>query len=516
MKSHRLLGGGRALLATALLLVVARLPAQDVPDVPAAEPAVVEPAREPAMEPAFLSEPYVLPSLVDPAPAAAVPPPVAPEPVIASPDLTAPASESPPAPLSEPLAPPPALEPVVVAENLPESLEQVLRTVFASHPQVQQAISEVDSQRYAISGARAGYFPFLQVQSAVADKGSNGSTTVSVVQPLWDGGLTSAQLDEAKQRYQAAFANLTQVRLTLSQDVLAASFDILGADSQLTLWDQYIVDLNKSLETIQRRSERGVSPEADVQTALVRVSQAESGREAASAVRISGRSRLSSLMSQPPPPLRWPEGESRLRPDDLPGLLERVEAHPTMEVDRLAVRVQEAIAKGTRASLWPSLSLQHREQLEGTRFDPSSDATLLVAQYQTTNGLKAYQGARSEKAKVAAAESRVRATRANLQAQVRSDSAQLLALATQIAAQTGASNSSTALVDSYRRQFEVGRKTWVELLNAQREAHEARIQLANLTRAYWQVNLRLMLQAMHWERLGLGEFLDPGAASRKP
>ena len=392
----------------------------------------------------------------------------------------------------------------------------MLRTVFGTHPQVQQAISEVDSQRYAIAGARAGYFPFLQVQSAVADKGSNGSTTVSVVQPLWDGGLTSAQLDEARQRYQAAFANLTQVRLTLSQEVLTASFDILGADSQLTLWDQYIVDLNKSLETIQRRSERGVAPEADVQTALVRVSQAESGREAVRAVRIAGRSRLSSLMNQPPPPLRWPEGESKLRPDDLPGLLDQVEAHPAMEVDRLAVRVQEAVARGTRASLWPSISLQHREQLEGTRFDPSSDATLLVAQYQTTNGLKAYQGARSEKAKVAAAESRVRATRASLQAQVRSDSAQLLALATQIAAQSGAANASTALVDSYRRQFEVGRKTWVELLNAQREAHEARIQLANLNRAYWQANLRLLLQAMHWERLGLGEFLDPGAADRKP
>lgn len=507
MKSHRLLGGARALLATALLLVVVRLPAQDVPNVPAAEPA----AAEPAQEPAFPSEPEAPPPPpVDPVPAPVVPPPAS-EPLAAVPKEAMPGPEPVPAEPSGAMAPA-----AVAADNAPESLEQVLRTVFATHPQVQQAISEVDSQRYAISGARAGYFPFLQVQSAVADKGNNGSTTVSLVQPLWDGGLTSAQLDEARQRYQAAFANLTQVRLTLSQDVLSASFDILGADSQLALWDQYILDLKKSLETIQRRSERGVSPEADVQTALVRVSQAESGREAARAVRIAGRSRLSSLMSQPPPPLRWPDGDTKVRPDDLPGLLDRVEAHPAMEIDRLAVRVQEAIAKGTRASLWPSISLQHREQLEGTRFDPSSDATLLVAQYQTTNGLKAFQGARSEQAKVAAAESRVRATRANLEAQVRSDSAQLLALATQIAAQTGASNSSTALVDSYRRQFEVGRKTWVELLNAQREAHEARLQLASLTRAYWQVNLRVMLQAMHWERLGLGEFLDPGAESRKP
>ena len=506
MKSHRLLGGARALLATALLLVVPQLSAQELPDDPVAAPVTLPPPSEPDAAPG----PDLLIAPVDPVPDA-VAPPAAP----VEPQTLAPQVAEPEAPAAEP-APPPALEPVVAVEEAPESMEQVLRTVFETHPQVQQAISEVDSQRYAIAGARAGYFPFLQVQSALAGKTRDGSTTVSVVQPLWDGGLTSAQLDEAKQRYQSAFANLTQVRLSLSQDVLSAGFDILGADAQLVLWDQYIIDLKKSLDTIQRRSERGVAPEADVQTAVVRVSQAESGREAVRAARISGRSRLSSLMSQPPPPLRWPEGDSKLRPDDLPGLLDQVEVHPTMEVDRYAVRVQEAIAKGTRASLWPNISLQHREQLEGARFDPSSDATLLVAQYQTTNGLKAYQGARSEKAKVAAAESRLRATRANLQAQVRSDSAQLLALATQINAQTGAANSSTALVDSYRRQFEVGRKTWVELLNAQREAHDARIQLANLQRAYWQVNLRLMLQAMHWERLGLGDFLDPGAADRKP
>ncbi len=390
---------------------------------------------------------------------------------------------------------------------------EVLDRVFATHPSIQQALGAVEASRYAIEGARAGYYPYAQVQSAVANKSEDGNTTISIVQPLWDGGLTRAQLEEAKQRREAAFANLTQVRLTLSQEVITAVFDILGADAQLELWDQYISNLQKSRGTIERRAESGVAPDADVQTVLVRISLAESGRETARTQRITARSRLSSLMSQPPPPLRWPDDGSRLKAEDLGGLLDRVEYHPLMTVDRQAIDIQKAVAKGSKASIWPQLSLQHRQQLDGTEFDPSNDATLFVLQYQTTNGVRAYQAGRAEQARVVAAEQKLAATRANLQAQFRSDTAQLLAFATQIASQDRAATAATNLVDSYQRQFEAGRKSWLELLNAIREAHESRLQAANTERAYWQTNLRLVLQATLWDRLGLQGYLDPLAAA---
>lgn len=407
-------------------------------------------------------------------------------------------------------APPPPVK-VESDDDAPLQLGQLLKRVFETHPQVQQAISEVEATRFTIDSARAGYYPYLQVQSAISDKPADGSSTLSVVQPLWDGGLTGARVTEAKRRRDVAFASLTQARLSLSQDTLSAAFDILGADAQIALWDQYMDELKASQATMERRAKNGVSPESDVQTVGVRLSQAESGRETSRATRISARSRLSSLISGPPPPLAWPNAEARLRPDDLGGLLDRVDLHPSMQVDRENIDVQKAVAKGTKASIWPQLSLQHRQQIDGARFDPSNDATLLVLQYQTTSGLRAFQGAKAEQAKVNAAESRLNATRASLQAQFRSDSAQLLALATQIASQERSAKASTELVDSYRRQFEVGRKSWLELLNAQREAHDSRVQFANLKRNYWQTNSRLVLQAMLWDRLGLESYLDPTA-----
>jgi hypothetical protein len=180
-----------------------------------------------------------------------------------------------------------------------------------------------------------------------------------------------------------------------------------------------------------------------------------------------------------------------------------------MTVDRQAIDIQKAVAEGSKAGIWPQLTLQHRQQLSGAQFDPTADATLFVLQYQTTSGLRGYQRGKLEQARVAAAEQKLAATRAALEAQFRADTAQLLAFATQIASQSRAATAATNLVDSYQRQFEAGRKTWLELLNALREAHDSRVQAANSERGYWQTNARLLMQATMWDRLGLAQYLDP-------
>ena len=64
-----------------------------------------------------------------------------------------------------------------------------------------------------------------------------------------------------------------------------------------------------------------------------------------------------------------------------------------------------------------------------------------------------------------------------------------------------AAESAQALVDSFRRQFEVGRKSWLEVLNAQREANDAVLQAITVRRNLWVANARLALQGLYWRRL---------------
>lgn len=72
-----------------------------------------------------------------------------------------------------------------------DTLGDVLTELWIENPRVQQALAEVRAAGYDVAAARSGYYPYLRVDSR---QGSNGAsaTTASLVQPLWDGGLTGA------------------------------------------------------------------------------------------------------------------------------------------------------------------------------------------------------------------------------------------------------------------------------------------------------------------------------------
>src|SRR3546814_10088876 len=68
---------------------------------------------------------------------------------------------------------------------------------------------------------------------------------------------------------------------------------------------------------------------------------------------------------------------------------------------------------------------------------------------------------------------------------VKIDKTQVLGTAAQLEVQYEAANSTTALVESYLRQFEAGRKSWLEVLNAQREANDNLMQSIAVRKNYW-------------------------------
>src|SRR3546814_15471408 len=45
----------------------------------------------------------------------------------------------------------------------------------------------------------AGYFPYLQVQSSLAENSQDSISTLYIVLPLWSGGSTNAQVDRSEE-----------------------------------------------------------------------------------------------------------------------------------------------------------------------------------------------------------------------------------------------------------------------------------------------------------------------------
>lgn len=385
---------------------------------------------------------------------------------------------------------------------LRDTIQSVLARIWKENPQVRQAEQALAATGFDISAARAGYYPYLQLQSSVAQRSQDGVSTLYLVQPLWQGGRTGAQVNVAKAQQRAALAELGRTRLELGQRTIDAYFAVTQAQDEEVQWRNYEGALKRLLDTITRRANQGLAPQADVETAVSRLRQAQAQTQANRARLLTNRAVLASLLNATPRSLSWPDDSFILDDAEQQSAATNRDEHPDVLAARAELEVQKGTAKIARASLTPELSLQHRQQIDGTEFDPSNDATLLVFSYQSSTGVQGFLGYRAEEERIAAAEARLLAAQQQVEATLQIDRAQLTAVTAQLQSQFDAAQSSALLVLSFARQFEAGRKSWLELLNAQREANDLAIQSINLRRQFWTANAKLALDAMYWKHLG--------------
>jgi adhesin transport system outer membrane protein len=383
------------------------------------------------------------------------------------------------------------------------SLGDVLGQVWQEHPNVQRALSEVEATGYEISGARTGFYPYLSMSATQASNNAS-ATILNVVQPLWAGGRTFAEVSEAEAGQYYALADLNKVRLDLALDASDAYMNVVLAQEQGQLWARYIKNLEALLDTITRRADLGVSPQSDIQTAQTRLSQARAGLQASHSVLLRSRLHLESLLHQPVRNVTWPEENYRLSHQEMFRILESraVAFHPYAQLASAEIAIQKAQVKVAKSAVYPQLSLQYSAQLDQSAGDFTPDSsTQLVLQYATDSGLRGYNSYRAILQRLTGAEQDLIYSKRDVTDIVSSAYSERNASQEQFYAQVDAARAAVKLVDSFLRQFKVGRKAWLEVLNAHREAHEALLEISNIKRNYWSANTRLALHGMLWERL---------------
>lgn len=388
-----------------------------------------------------------------------------------------------------------------------ESFGVLLAEVWRTNPRVSRALADIEAAGYDLAAARTGFYPYLSVNASEGTE-DTGSTSVSLVQPLWRGGRTLAEMDQAGAQRDVALADLNLARLELGMETGEAYLNVVLAQEQLLRWRQYLQGLEDLEGVIRNRVDKGVSPPVDVETVVTRIRQAEAGAESTNANLESNRSRLMSLLNREVGTVAWPDEEVRLTPGEVTSLLVGgvVPLHPERRNALSQIEVQEARERVSKSQLWPELSVQHSRTLDRAINDtvtPDS-STQLVLQYSTESGLRGLRGAQAEGQRVEAARRGLLVVERDIANRIRTARAERNASLASFAAQAAAAKSAVELVQSFLRQFKVGRKAWLEVLNAQREAHDALLQVAAVKRNYWLANMRLALQGMRWNEISAG------------
>ena len=382
-------------------------------------------------------------------------------------------------------------------------LGDVLGAIWAEHPNIVRASAELEATGFDLAAAKTGYYPYFSITAREANNDAS-STTLNIIQPLWSGGKTRAEVGEAQAAQNQALADLNRVRQELALEAVDAYLNVALGQEQLRLWHDYIASMEGLLSVISRRADAGVSPKVDIQTAQTRLSQARAGAASTRSVLQRNKSHLNSLLHRPISRLAWPSEEYRLSDDEIHSILGdgAIQAHPQGQAALAQLALQQARLRSAKASIFPDLSAQYRERLDQESGDFTPDSSFqFVLEFQSTKGLRGLRGYQAMKQRLASAEQELFFARRDVADQIATANAERLAALDQFDAQVAAADAATQLVESFLRQFKVGRKAWLEVLNAHREAHEAKLQVSAIKRNYWVANARLALHGMVWERL---------------
>ena len=379
----------------------------------------------------------------------------------------------------------------------PVNLTTVLREAVTQHPDIRSRRDEQQAATERLDAADWGRFPGLSAEAET--RSGDPQSVLRLEQPLWNGGRISSQIDASQAELRVAGAALSEAQLDVLLRSTGAFFDILRLESRLkTALDNEAEHL-RLLETIKRRVAAGVSPLNDETQAAARWRQAITERIRTTQQIDTARFLLAQLVGRPvgelipPAPInmdRWNEGN----------LLDAAIRY-SPERRRLVAQVDGAESQIglAKSQNMPTVVAGYQLRFGAIPYGEDRDRAYLGLQFQTGGGLSSLANVRAAVSKKAAAVEAIEAHDRRLTQSVRSSWAESLALKEQVEPVRNLLVGSEEIVASYLRQFQVGRKNWLDVLNAQREKAQAGYSLSDLEYPLMLSHVRLLLLAGRWD-----------------
>jgi outer membrane protein, adhesin transport system len=374
-------------------------------------------------------------------------------------------------------------------------LISAIQEVDGKHPQIQAKRQEAAAAESGLSAAKQQRLPsFAVITNRSSAQDSKTYATTRLQQPLFAGGRITAGIDQAQARIEESEATLGLTRRDLMTRTALAFHEVLKGQARLQVAQKSVEAHELLLESIGRRVSSEVSPESDLMLTRSRLSQAQTEKAQVQLALDRATDVLRELLERPAPALVPPAPRDPLAIDLMQALSEAEAYAP--EIRQLSA--QESIASAEvdlqKSAALPNVFVRY-ENL-------SNDRDRGLVREQTYLGLEFVPGAgfsvaqqikAAESRRLAAIESR-RAAEKDVRERVRAIWSDVSSLRLQVQSIRSYVSSALAVSESFSRQFTIGRKTWVEVLNATREYLQAELSLADIEWNLKIAELRLEIE----------------------
>lgn len=379
-------------------------------------------------------------------------------------------------------------------------LSDALQATLQHHPAVAGEEAQVDAKRHAADAVRSERYPSLIAQAQQFAEGGRSASgedlsqpfIFRVRQPVWAFGRIDNNIAVADAEVSTQRADFLRICRKLLEETAVAYAAVRGSQQHIDVAKQNVSELEELLAQIQRRVEGQLASSADARLAAARLAEGKALLERAVSEWEGAKDDLLGF-TQVEVDTEQPVSAELLELHESTDLIAMaIDQSAEIDVKRRQLGQAEMEVNQARTASMPTVYLQADRYYDQPGLNDDSQASVVFEASLDGMGFAA-RGRREEAVSSrAAATQDLAAATVDLTREVkhlqrnRELQTELIGLKTQSLVDL------EALLASYQRQYESGTKSWLDLMNVQRELYDQKRQLVE-AQTEWQVySLRLL------------------------
>ncbi|KDN29780.1 agglutination protein [Vibrio fortis] len=373
-----------------------------------------------------------------------------------------------------------------------QTLEQAVAITLATNPEIKSIFNEFVSVKKQNDASGGAYLPSIDLDAGIGYEGINPApnngpdtdltrkeATISLTQLIWDGTATLYDMDRTAAEAESVRFQLIADAEDKALEVTQIYLDAVKATEVLALSESNLAVHKKIYKDIKRRAESGIGSTADVSQVEARIAKAHGNLLAAQNNLVDTHTQFRRVVGQEPLGLIYPRADISKLPLSLnDAIVYAFDNHPVIKISAADVDSAHFQYKQSKGVNYPTFSIEAsqtwRDDAGGD--EGSSDETLamLRMRYNLYNG-----GSDSDRTEAAAyqlnksKDLRDRAYRQVEEGLRLSWSALDLTLQQKNFLSDHVDSASETVI-AYEKQYRIGQRTLLDLLNTENELFEAR------------------------------------------
>ena len=383
-----------------------------------------------------------------------------------------------------------------------QSLRKVLTQALTNNPNLQADKAAKFEARYRLEQAKAGYLPTLDASGSwgygyLRDKLRNtklnagvsgtvianpfrgghkgtGDIGLTARQMLFDGMDTPFKVEKAEAEKEQSAKKIHETLELVAFQVVREYFTVLRFQKLIRLAEKNVANHRRVLEKVNSLQQGGKGTLSDVKHVQARLEDAQSALQDIKGDLESSQARFIELVGQEPNHLISELIDLSLLPATLEAALKIADkTNRSLDLARSTVDVAKKDLNSTDTPFYPSLGLEGNAQKTFNALGESGNQTTLsakaVVRYNLFNGGRDIARQKEYRARLTKAKCNYQAESRRTEREVRISKAEFESAKKQYDILGAAGLSKRQVMEAYHQQFDLGNRSYLEILEADHE-----------------------------------------------